>query len=262
MNAIIMAAVLSTQQFHYGHFLEGAETTVFEAGSPLLADSSAVASRVAELPAGLPVSILEPGGDWCRVEAGSGSCSFSDAGATGWVEVSDLALVSLMTSGGLFQLGATGVDDSGEPTGGARLFGEDGSVLSCPVELRHFSEEGRFYYCVDASEVPSEGLSGVETALVLSFVYEACGYVNRDILMVATADGLVQGPEAASVSEAGIFRHSSTLVLPPELGEDDVVEVLTRHTEWIEDGDSLVTSLDGTSLVRYVWNGRFFELEP
>ncbi|MDM7993326.1 MAG: SH3 domain-containing protein [Candidatus Fermentibacter sp.] len=262
MNAIIMAAVLSAQQFHYGHFLEGAETTVFEAGSPLLADSSVGASRIAELPAGLPVSILEPGGDWCRVEAGSGSYRFAGAGATGWVESEDLALVSLMTSDGLLQLGITGYGETGQPEGEARLFVEDGSLLSCPVEIWRFSEEGRLHYCVDASEVPSEGLSGVETAFVLSFIYEACGYLNSDILMIATTGELVQGPEAASVSEAGIFRHSSALVLPPELGEDDVVEVSTRHTEWIEEGDSLVTSLDETSFTRYGWNGRFFELEP
>lgn len=254
MNAFILAsAVISVQQFHYGHFVEGSETTVFTGGTALLADSADGSTVLACLPAGTPVTIVEDGAGYCSVEAG---------GACGWVRPAGLALVSLETAGGLFQLGVTGIDGSGEPEGEARLLGEEGAARSCPVELRLFSEEGRFYYCVDASEVPSEGLSGVETAVVLSFVYEACGYLNSDILMVATADGLVRGPEAASVSEAGIFRHSSTLLLPPELGEDDAVEVSTRHMEWIEDGDSLVLSLDETSLVRYVWNGRFFELEP
>ncbi len=253
MNAIIMSAVLSTQQFHYGHFVEGAETTVFVEKAEMLSDSVEGTAVVSDLTSGTPVTIVKDGAEYCSVDA---------CGSEGWIRTTDLALVSLETTGGLFQLGVTGIDDSGEPTGEARLLGEDGSVLSCPVELRHFSESGRVNYCVEASEVPAEGLSGVGTALVLSFVYEACGYLNSDILMVATADELVPGPEAASVSEAGIFRHSSTLVLPPELGEDDVVEVSTRHSEWIEDGDSLVTSLDETSLVRYVWNGRFFELEP
>ena len=254
MNAFILAAALiSTQQYHYGHFLEGSETTVFAGNASVLSGCTGEACLVAGLPAGTPVLVAEEGTEYCRVEAG---------GAGGWVPTTDLALVSLPVTGGLFQLGITGLDGSGAPAGEARLIRGDGSFLACPVELRPFSESGRVDYCIEASEVPAVGLTGVETALMLSFVYEACGYLNSDILLVATDDELVPGPEARSVSEAGIFHHVSSLVLPPELGEDDVVEISTRHTEWTEDGDSLLVSLDETSLVRYVWNGRFFELEP
>ncbi len=262
-EALLLAtALLSTQQFHYGQFVEGVETTVFADGSVMLSDSTPDAEHVADLSAGLPVVILESGRDWCLVETGSGFCRIAITGATGWVEAEDLAPVSLVTSCGLFQLGITGFDESGYPAGEARLYRDDGVVLSCPVGLRHFSEDGRVYYCVEASEVSAEGLSGAGTAVILSFIYEACGYLNSDMLLVATADELVPGPEAESASEAGIFHHISSLVLPVELGEDDVVEVSTRHTEWIEDGDSLYVSLDETSSVRYVWNGRFFDLEP
>lgn len=254
MNTFVLAAaVLSIQQYNYGHFVEAAETTVFAEEAEILDGCGADAATVAGLPAGTPVTILKDGRDYCSIQAG---------GISGWARANDLALVSLETSGGLFQLGITGAGESGEPAGEARLYRDDGVVLSCPMGLRHFSEDGRVYYCVEASEVSAEGFSGAGTAVILSFIYEACGYLNSDILLVATADELVPGPEAASVSEAGIFHNVSSLVLPAELGEDDVVEVSTRHTEWIEDGDSLFVSLDETSLVRYVWNGRFFELEP
>ncbi len=259
---LLAAALFSTMQFGHGRFVEGVETTVFAEGSAMLSDSTPGAAHLADLPAGLPVVILEASRNWCLVEVRSSFHLPAFARFTGWVEAEALAPVSLQTSGGLFQFGITGSDESGNPTGEARLHRDDGVVLSCLVDLRSFSEGGRVGHGIEASEVAADRLSDVETAIVLSFVYEACGYLNSDILIVATADRLVLGPAAGSVSEAGLFSHIESLVLPPGLDEENVVEIMTVQQGGTWEGDPGFVSLPDTSVIRYSWNGRFFDLEP
>ena len=249
-----MTAMALVGSFYYGGFLESSCATVFSPETPLMACAATGSDTLSLLPPGSGVTVLNDTDGVCRVVC---------RGDSGFVRVVDLALASVeMPDVGLFQVGITGFDENLEPIGEARIIGPDGSVLSCPLNLRPYSEFGVPVYTIEAVEEPAEGLAGVEAAIMLRFVYEACGYTNRDMLFVSNGDALIPGPDAASVSEAGIFSHMSSISLPADDGEDDVVTVTTRHREWVEEGEDLILTKDEESLVRYSWNGSFFELEP
>jgi hypothetical protein len=254
MMHLFTIAMTLVGSFYYGEFLEDSRVTVFRPETPLMARATTGSDTLSLLPAGGGLTVLNDTDGVCRVVW---------LGDSGFVRVVDLALASVeMPDVGLFQVGITGFDENLEPVGEARITGPDGSVLSCPVNLRPYSEFGVPVYTIEAVEEPAEGLAGVEAAIMVRFVYEACGYTNRDILFVSNGDALISGPDAASVSEAGIFSHLSSMSLPADDGEDDVVTVTTRHREWVEDGEDLILTMDEESLVRYSWNGSFFELEP
>ncbi len=231
MTPALLLALISSPSFSYGAFVDGTETRVFAKAAPLLSDSSAGSDTLSLLPFGSELVVMSSSDGLCMVDAG---------GLSGFVSESDLAMASLETlDGGLFLFGISGADSTGVPLGAALIVEPDGVVLSCPFDLGRYSENGSVYYSVDAEEEDPAGLSGVDAAILLRFIYEACGYSNRDYLLVGNEEELVCGPEASSGFEAGIFSHEASMGLPSDHGEADAVVVTTRHREWIDEGEEL-----------------------
>jgi len=88
--------------------------------------------------------------------------------------------------------------------------------------------------------------------------YEACGYDNPDILVVWTGNGLVIGPTADSVSEAGVFNVRSSFVLPSdnEGVKGEVQVVTTTRTEYSEQAKDYTKRESQTR--SFSWDGKRF----
>jgi hypothetical protein len=219
-----------------------------------MSDSSSGSDTLSFLPFGSELVVLSSSDGLCRVDAG---------GLSGFVPERDLAMASLETRDGrLFMFGIAGADSTGDPLGTAVVVEPDGVVLSCPFDLEHYSENGSVYYSIDSREENPAGLSGVDTAILLSFIYGACAYPSRDFLLVCNGEELVCGPEAVSAFEAGMFSDEASIGLPSDHGEDDTVVVTTRYRQWLDEGDEYILTTDSESFTRFSWNGRSFELEP
>ena len=65
-----------------------------------------------------------------------------------------------------------------------------------------------------ASRQIDEGDYTFSNLVMLSFIYEACGFENRDVLFVWTGSYLVRGISGSTVSEAGVFHYSEEFVFP------------------------------------------------
>lgn len=92
----------------------------------------------------------------------------------------------------------------------------------------------------------------------LSFIYEACGYENRDVLFAWTGTDLYMGPHASSMFEAGIFHYNETFVFPSDSGGvENEVRVTRIAEEWDEEIEGYVETERTTAT--YTWNGKVFE---
>ncbi|MBD3277371.1 MAG: hypothetical protein GF388_03640 [Candidatus Aegiribacteria sp.] len=117
-----------------------------------------------------------------------------------------------------------------------------------------------YSYSVRALELDNAGLEGVRNLMELSFIYEACGYMNQDLLLAWTGNHLMMGPNADSQFEAAAYRYIETFVLPgDEGGEENVIGVEAVTSEWAESiQDYEVTN---ESFRYYSWNGSQFSEE-
>ncbi len=115
-----------------------------------------------------------------------------------------------------------------------------------------------YAYCVRGTELNAEGLNSIRNLIELSFIYGACGYLNRDILVAWISDELIMGPKADSMFESGIFRFIETFIIPSDSsGIQDEVTVLTSISGWDEEIDNY-TETENSSAV-YHWNGNAFD---
>ena len=104
---------------------------------------------------------------------------------------------------------------------------------------------------IDAGDYPFSNL------VMLSFIYEACGFENRDVLFVWTGSYLVRGMSASTVSEAGVFHYSEEFIFPDQESPSSARIMLVTTAEEFNDDtmDYLITSQDTTN---YFWNGLEF----
>lgn len=254
MTPALLLAMISTPSFSYGTFLEGAEARVFTKVTPLLSSSSVGSDTLSMLPFGSELVVMSSSDGLCRVDAG---------GRRGFVSERDLAMASLETRDGrLFLFGISGADSTGAPQGAAVLVEPDGMMLSCPFDLQYYSESGSVFYSIDAEEKDPAGLSGADTAILIRFLYGACGFPNVDFILVGNGEELVCGPCASSADEAGIFSIEASIGLPSDHGEADAVVVTTHRRRWITEGQEDILTSEEESFKRFSWNGRTFELEP
>ena len=114
--------------------------------------------------------------------------------------------------------------------------------------------ETSFVYGVSSEVLEPAGLRGVKDLMRISFVYEACGYENRDVLLAWTGLFLVSGVSASRVSEAGLFHYSEEILLP---GGDplysNTVRIASSSGEY--DGESSEYIVVETDTVSWMWTG-------
>ena len=180
----------------------------------------------------------------------------------GYMPGTSLAMTSLeLGSDTLFIFNVTGFNpDEYRYSASARIV-ESGSI-SEEITFRPVGGgfgQGPYSYCIRGTELDPSGLESVRNLIELSFIYEACGYPNKDILFVWTGDEFLMGPEASSQFEAGLYQYNETFITPADSsGVPGEVTVEVSSTTWDEDlGDYGETS---RSSMVYSWNAQSFTL--
>jgi hypothetical protein len=118
-----------------------------------------------------------------------------------------------------------------------------------------FGESGSGYgYGVSSQRLDPAGFSGIEDLVMLSFLYEACGYENREVLLAWTGRYLIAGISASRVAEAGIFHYTEEILLP---GTDpslvNLVSIVSTSEEYDDAAGEYFTVDTDTTI--WMWNG-------
>ncbi|MCD4702178.1 MAG: hypothetical protein K8S24_10025 [Candidatus Aegiribacteria sp.] len=206
-------------------------------------------SESEKLPDGMPFywyeATFEYGGDIC----------------SGFIPSPDLAMTSLALGGDtLFVFSVNGFDPEEECfIATARIISSD-EILSEQVfrPVGVYWGHSPYSYCIRGTALQADGFTGIKNLIELSFIYEACGYENRDVLFAWTGTDLSMGPDASSMSEAGCFHYNETFVFPSDSGGvENEIKVTRIAEEWDEDIENYVETERTT--VTYIWNGEVFE---
>lgn len=250
--------------YMYGEFTED-WTVVFNNGSPVYSGPDIASGIIAELPAGEEVDILGCDGEvllsdsfrtyWYKVDAETPEGLLS-----GYMTGVDLAMASVAIGGDtLMAFNVTGYDpETYAFSSSARLYaGVDilDEVVFRPVDGGFFQTPYR--YSIRCTSRESEGLTGVRDLFELSFIYEACGFLNRDVLFAWTGSDLIMGPEADNQFEASEYRFVETFITPPDSGGiPEQVMVVTRISEWCEETEDY--QLVDSYVTDHRWTGTSF----
>lgn len=234
--------------YWHGDFI-GDSTRVFQERSAVFASPETPSDTVSTVSRGSSAKILGSGG---VVVLDNGTRSYwyevsveTEAGTVeGWMPGTSLAMVSLQPeSGSLFMFTVTGYDSSAFSFTGSAVLLKEGEP---PRELTinpvgGESPEAPYDYSVRATLEDPSGLDRVEHLLELSFIYEACGYPNRDVLIAVTESGMVQGPSAGSQFEAGLYTFAEDFILPRDSsGVPNEVLITGWLGLWDEDGENYI----------------------
>ena len=111
-------------------------------------------------------------------------------------------------------------------------------------------------YGVASRQINAEDFT-FSNLIMLSFLYEACGFENRNVLFVWTGSYLVRGISASTVSEAGVFHYSEEIIFPENEALSSAPIMLVTIAEEFDDEimDYFITSQD---TVYYFWDGLEF----
>ncbi len=222
-----------------------------------------------------PVTALIPMGTDIRVSGSAGedifpggmpsywynvTCILNEAKYSGYMPGLYLAMSSLeLGTDTLFLFNVTGyVQEDYRFTASARIVisGDIAAELEFPATGNGFGE-GPYSYCIRGTELSSEALTGMRNLIELSFIYEACGYLNRDVLLAWTCSNFIMGPEAHSQFEAGIYHFNQTFIIPSDsTGVSDEVTVLSSAETWDESIEDYIET--ESSFEVYHWNGNEF----
>jgi len=245
-------------------------TFVFSGSSPIYSSPDTGSEIVVETPAGTEVQISGSAGEvvldsgfntyWYQVNAVLSGTEYS-----GYMPGSSLAMTALQLGADtLFMFSVTGNDPDYGLRSSARVLAA-GSVLD-EVEFRPVDGgfgQVPYRYSVRSLPLDPDGLQYIRDLVELSFIYEACGFLNRDILFAWTGEKLIMGPEADSQFEASEYRFIEGFVLPSDSGgSPGTVRVQTTISEWDEGTeDYIVTDSYSTD---HDWTGTEFvsEEEP
>jgi hypothetical protein len=119
----------------------------------------------------------------------------------------------------VFVFSITGFDEEKGFTGEARIV-KDGRIISkVSFEIMGHAElEGSGYsHSISGIALDDAGFSQLDNIFVLSFMYEACGVANGDVLLFWNGSKLVYGVEGVSVSEADLFSQTFNFYFPSEI---------------------------------------------
>ena len=267
LTLLICLSVMVTAaegEFWHGDFT-GDSTRVFLPDAPLLETADPGSPVIARLPMGITAHVTSSAGDVILPDGTpsymyevSASCQGRDL--QGYMPYTSLAMASLeLRSGLLFMFSVTAYDTSTAFWSGSMRI-VDGNEIVASYDFR--PPDGGFgqipySYCVRALPLDPGGLDQVQDLIQLSFIYEACGFLNRDMLVVWTGDSMFQGPNADSQFEAGIYSYNENFVLPSDSG-GMAGTVIVRGTlmEWDESIEDYTQSSSTDEI--YVWDGTEF----
>lgn len=269
-TVVLCLVVLSTAtgfsraDYWHGDFTDGSALTLSD-GAVVYEDADTGSASVDMLPAGTEVEITGSGGD-ILLENGTATYWYSvsvprERGVCeGWMTGTSLALAFQPLGGDtLFLYGITGYDPGTCSFSSAARVLVSGRMVS---EIVFSPPDGGFgqvpySYSVRSAPAVPEGLRGLRDIVRLSFIYEACGFLNRDILLCWTGDELIMGPSADSQFEASEYRFVQSFVLPADSsGRPEEVRVLTEVSQWEEGTEDYV--LTDTYSTVHAWDGSGF----
>jgi hypothetical protein len=187
-------------------------------------------------------------------------CTLNETEYSGYMPGLYLAMSSLeLGTDTLFLFNVTGYDQEDDRfSASARI------VISGEIAAEHVFQPVRsrfgqvpYGYCIRGIELSNAGLTGIRNLIELSFIYEACGYVNRDALFAWTCSDFIMGPEADSQFEAGIYHFNQTFITPSDsMGVSEEITVLTSVEKWDEEIEGYIETESYFEV--YSWNGGGF----
>lgn len=119
------------------------------------------------------------------------------------------------------------------------------------------TRDGAYNYSVSGTIGGNRGLHGVKNIITLSFLYEACGYPNGDIIFIFDGKKIFAGTESQSVAEAGVFHFSTKLVFPDDPGGQKNALIKIQTTENFDE-DKKDYVVDKIEKSKFTWNGMKF----
>lgn len=163
---------------------------------------------------------------------------------SGYASSAAFACTSIRFDDGLlFAAAVTGYDSEINRFSGSASVIDSSGILSFtevdpPVDI--WGAGGKFSYTVRSRIDETSGFTGVQEIVILEFIYEACGYENREIPLFWTGTDLVAGPAALSVFEAMVFHQTTEILYSPELNTLILRKVIEQwdeeNEEYIETG--------------------------
>ena len=135
----------------------------------------------------------------------------------------------------------------------------DGKIISTVVFKPIYSEmsvSNSFGYGLSIRKIDPTGFDGVSKIFAVSFIYEACSFMNGDVLLFRSGNNLTEFARATKESEAGIFNVSYTYVFPQDPGGKRNTLLLNVRTIQYdtESEDERVTS-DISYIHKITWDG-------
>ena len=265
VSIVLIASSAVHGDYWYGDFTDY-RTVVFSNTAVILSYPDIDCSQGVRLPMGTELDITESKGKdslpdgmpfyWYEV-----TFEYDVVECTGYIPGPDLAMTSLSLGGDtLFVFTVTGFNwEEHCFIAAARIISSDeilAEQIFRPVSAG--SGQSPYNYCIRGMELQADGFTGIANLIELSFIYEACGYENRDVLFAWTGTNLIMGPHASSQSDAGCYSFNEIFVLPTDsCGVDNEVTIEGSLEEWEDDADGYVET-QRTS-VTYIWNGEVFE---
>ncbi len=251
-------------EYWHGDFVDN-RTTVFSEDAVMYDAPDLDSSVMFLIPMGTDVEISGSAGEdifaggmpsyWYNVK-----CKLNDTEYSGYMPGLYLAMSNVeLGTDTLFLFNVTGYDQEDDLFVASARIVVSGEITAEYLFQPVGSSFGQvpYRYCIRASELNAEGLDRIRNLIELSFIYGACGYVNRDILFAWTCYEFIMGPDANSQFEAGIYLFNETFVTPSDSsGVPDEVTVLTSLAEWDEEIDDYVETERSSTV--YYWNGNQF----
>ncbi len=238
---------------------------VYAEPAHLYAEPSVNSELLCSPPVGTPVLDLAPAGS-SILQGGilspwmGGVCEVDGKSHRGFILMADLALTELKLGGDtLFVFGLDSLRTVGSGYCGQAKVVFEGNVLQ-RIQLtppNGFWEEGEYLYWVSSRRIDPAGFSGMDALFVLSFEYQACGFLNRAILFAWSDRSLVMGPSADSVAEAGLFHTVEEFLFPPDDGSDpNILRISLVVEEFVEEARAYTVTRSDTT--RFEWTGTAF----
>jgi hypothetical protein len=196
--------------------------------------------------------------DWYEV-----SCEINSVLQTGFAAGINFACTSQRLSDEcVFVFGVTGYNpETNECTGLGRVV-SNGAVLA-EAEIKPAKDilGQTASFNVESALMETTGFSNIESMVVISFDYEACGYENRDTPVLWTGENIICAPYTSAVYEAGLFHYTEKCIFPGEPeGADNKITIVASSEIWNEDTQSY--DLVDETTKSYIWTGNSFELVP
>jgi hypothetical protein len=256
--------------YDYGQFVPGSTVLLFGDKVNARVQPSINAEVVATLTIGEPMQIISMAEtrytvndyttNWYQV-------AFEDEGEIKegyiWGGLLSIVSLSLVThdeeNSDVFVFGITGFSEEKGFTGEARM-AMDGNIVSRVGFdiMGHTDEEGGGYsHSISGIALGDAGFSHLDNIFVLSFLYEACGVTNGDLLLFWNGKKLSYGAQGVSISEADAFSETFQFYFPNEIeGSPDYLIHVQSYNEYYDD----VPAENTVKL--YKWNGKVLEQIP